>query len=155
MSFIVAEGHQADRWADEGSSLAGLKAKKEEVEEEDFTFDEPCQKKQKTSGASLAQPTALPSSKAQALRNDLNMNWDLIEVLYRLLVCFMCGESLCLSFCQMLEAVQHVTVPVLHWQTHNAEMCGQFEGDPMGNPLPQQVVGQTQQVFLHCRFFLC
>lgn len=77
----MSEGHQADRWAGEGPSLAGLKAKKEEVEEEDFRFDEPCQKKQKTSGACLGQPTALPSSQAQALRNELSMNWDLIEVL--------------------------------------------------------------------------
>uniref|UniRef100_A0A671XX85 S1 RNA binding domain 1 n=1 Tax=Sparus aurata TaxID=8175 RepID=A0A671XX85_SPAAU len=81
VSFIVSEAHQADGWAGEGSSQAGLKAKKEEVEEEDFRFDEPCQKKQKTSGACLGQPTALPSSQAQALRNELNMNWDLIEVL--------------------------------------------------------------------------
>ncbi|KAM8738438.1 S1 RNA-binding domain-containing protein 1 isoform 1-T1 [Acanthopagrus schlegelii] len=80
VSFIVSEACQADKCAGEGSSLTGLKAKKEEVEE-DFTFDEPCQKKQKTSGAGLGQPTALPSSLAQALRNELNMNWDLIEVL--------------------------------------------------------------------------
>ncbi|XP_045926143.1 S1 RNA-binding domain-containing protein 1 isoform X3 [Micropterus dolomieu] len=81
VSFIVSESHQADTWAGEGSSLAGLRTKKEEVEEEDFTFDEPCQKKQKTSGACLGQPTALPSSEAQSLRNDLNMNWDFIELL--------------------------------------------------------------------------
>lgn len=90
MSFIVSEAHDADRWADEGSSLAGLIAKKEEVEEEDFTFDEPCLKKQKTSSACLGRPIALPSSEAQALRNELNMNWDLTEVLLGLLVCFMC-----------------------------------------------------------------
>lgn len=96
----MSESHQADTWAGEGSSLAGLRTKKEEVEEEDFTFDEPCQKKQKTSGACLGQPTALPSSEAQSLRNDLNMNWDLIEVLEDLVVCFMC-ESVCLYFCQI------------------------------------------------------
>lgn len=76
----MSEACQADRCAGEGSSLTGLKAKKEEVEE-DFTFDEPCQKKQKTSGVGLGPPTALPSSLAQALRNELNMNWELIEVL--------------------------------------------------------------------------
>ncbi|KAK9541323.1 hypothetical protein VZT92_001376 [Zoarces viviparus] len=81
VSFIVSDGHQADRWAGEGSSLAGFTAKKEEVEEEDFTFDEPCQKKQKTSGACLGRPTALASSEANTLRNELNMNWDLIELL--------------------------------------------------------------------------
>ncbi|XP_070833681.1 S1 RNA-binding domain-containing protein 1 [Chaetodon trifascialis] len=81
LSFIVPEAHQTDRWAGEGSSLAGHTAKKEKVEEEDFTFDEPCQKKQKTSGACLGQTTALASSKAQSLTNELNMNWDLIELL--------------------------------------------------------------------------
>ncbi|XP_044069334.1 S1 RNA-binding domain-containing protein 1 [Siniperca chuatsi] len=81
VSFIVSEAHQADRWTGEGSSLAGFRTKKEEVEEEDFTFDEPCQKKQKTSAASLGQPAALPSSEAQSLRNELSMNWDLIELL--------------------------------------------------------------------------
>uniref|UniRef100_A0A4W6F932 S1 RNA binding domain 1 n=1 Tax=Lates calcarifer TaxID=8187 RepID=A0A4W6F932_LATCA len=81
VSFIVSGAHEADGWAGEGSSLAGFRAKKEEVEEEDFTFDEPSLKKQKTSGACLGQPTALPSSEAQALRNELNMCWDLTEVL--------------------------------------------------------------------------
>ncbi|XP_049927595.1 S1 RNA-binding domain-containing protein 1 [Epinephelus moara] len=81
VSFIVSDAHQADTWAGEGSSLPGFHAKKEEVEEEDFTFDEPCLKKQKTSGACFGQPTSLQSSEAQALRNDLNMNWDLIELL--------------------------------------------------------------------------
>lgn len=80
MSFIVSEAHQRDRWAGEGSSLSGLIAKKEEVEEEDFTFDEPCQKKLKTSGVCRGQPAVLPRSEAQALRNELNMNWDVIEV---------------------------------------------------------------------------
>lgn len=61
-------------------ALAGLRAKKEEVEE-DFTFEEPCLKKQKTSDNSLGHPIALPSSETQALRTELNMNWDLIEVL--------------------------------------------------------------------------
>lgn len=81
----MSEAHQGDTWAGEGSSLSGLRPKKEEVEE-DFTFDEPCQKKQKTSGACLGRPMALPNSEAQALRNELNMNWDLIEVLSYVLV---------------------------------------------------------------------
>uniref|UniRef100_A0A669DVT5 S1 RNA binding domain 1 n=1 Tax=Oreochromis niloticus TaxID=8128 RepID=A0A669DVT5_ORENI len=68
----------------EGSSQAGLGVKKEEVDAEDFTFDEPCLKKQKTSAACMGKPTNLPSSEAQSLRNELNMNWDLIEVLSHL-----------------------------------------------------------------------
>uniref|UniRef100_A0A3Q3Q187 S1 motif domain-containing protein n=1 Tax=Monopterus albus TaxID=43700 RepID=A0A3Q3Q187_MONAL len=70
VSFIVSDTHEA---------LGGLEAKKEE--EEDFTFDEPCLKKQKTSASCLGRPTALPSSEPQALRNELDMNWDLTEVL--------------------------------------------------------------------------
>uniref|UniRef100_I3IX55 S1 RNA binding domain 1 n=1 Tax=Oreochromis niloticus TaxID=8128 RepID=I3IX55_ORENI len=84
VSFIVSESYQRDRWADEGSSQAGLGVKKEEVDAEDFTFDEPCLKKQKTSAACMGKPTNLPSSEAQSLRNELNMNWDLIEVLSHL-----------------------------------------------------------------------
>lgn len=49
---------------------------------EDFTFDEPCQKKQKTSSACLGRPKASETSGLQALRDKLDMNWDLIEVFY-------------------------------------------------------------------------
>lgn len=73
----MSDAHQAERWMDEGCSVSGLAMKKEEVEEEDFTFDELSLKKQKTGGG---QPTALPSPQARALRDDLNMTWDLIEV---------------------------------------------------------------------------
>lgn len=82
MSFIASEAQQTDKCSSEGSSLSGLILKKEEqVEEDDFTFDEPCPKKQKTSRFCLGRPAALPSAAAQTLRNELNMNWDLIEVL--------------------------------------------------------------------------
>ncbi|XP_056291401.1 S1 RNA-binding domain-containing protein 1 isoform X2 [Pseudoliparis swirei] len=73
VSFIVSDANQAG----EGPSLAGLRAKKEEVE--DFTFDEPNQKKQKTSGACLGRST-LPSSEKKTQWNELNMSWDLIEL---------------------------------------------------------------------------
>ncbi|KAM9848008.1 S1 RNA-binding domain-containing protein 1 [Aulostomus maculatus] len=79
VSFIVSDAHQADRWAGEGSSQHRHGVKKEE--EEDYTFDEPVLKKQKTGGARQGQPNALPSNKSQALRNELNMNWDPIELL--------------------------------------------------------------------------
>lgn len=82
MSFIVSEAQQADKCSSEGSSVSGLILKKEEqVEEDDFTFDEPCPKKQKTSLTCPGHPAGLPSSYAQALKNELNMKWDLIEVL--------------------------------------------------------------------------
>lgn len=79
MSFIVSDATET-KCSSEGSSLSGFILKKEEqVEDEDFTFDEPCPKKQKTSRACLGRPAS--SSAAQTLRNELNMNWDLIEVL--------------------------------------------------------------------------
>lgn len=82
MSFIVSEAQQTDKCSSEGSSLSGLIPKKEEkVEEDDFTFDGPCPKKQKTSRFCLGRPAALPSAEAQNLWNELSMNWDLTEVL--------------------------------------------------------------------------
>lgn len=82
MSFIVSEAAETDKWSNEGSSHSGFILKKEEQDEdEDFTFDEPCPKKQKTSRSCLGHPASSLSSSAQTLRNELNMNWDLIEVL--------------------------------------------------------------------------
>ncbi|XP_034753570.1 S1 RNA-binding domain-containing protein 1 [Etheostoma cragini] len=122
VSFIVSEAHQADRWAGEGSSLAGLKAKKEEVEEEDFTFDEPCKKKQKTSGACLGQPTALPSPEAHTLRNELNMNWDLIELLSNLT----CVERwVCVNIIRLLR--EDNTVPFM--VRYRKEMINHMDAD--------------------------
>lgn len=72
---------QADTWAGEGTSQTGLTAKKEEMEEEDFTFDEPCLKKQKTAGTCQGKPTTAASSESHALRNELQMNWNLVQVL--------------------------------------------------------------------------
>lgn len=87
VSFIVSETQQTDKC----SPLSGFLVKKEEQDkDDDFTFDEPCPKKQKTSRACLGHPAALLSSEAQTLRNELNMNWDLIEV-------FQC-DLLCLIF---------------------------------------------------------
>lgn len=85
VSFIVSEATETDKCSSEGSSLSGFILKKEEQgEDEDFTFDEPCSKKQKTSRACLGHPASSLSSAAQTLRNELNMNWDLIEVMYDL-----------------------------------------------------------------------
>lgn len=100
----MSESYQRDRWADEGSSQAWLGVKKEEVDAEDFTFDEPCLKKQKTSAACMGRPTNLPSSEAQSLRNELNMNWDLIEVfLYIMWELFL----FLFGFCQVVK--RHLT----------------------------------------------
>lgn len=66
--------------AGEGSSQPWLQPKKEEVE--DFTFDEPCQKKQKTSSGCLGRPKASQISGLQALTDKLDMNWDFIEVFF-------------------------------------------------------------------------
>ncbi|XP_067466647.1 S1 RNA-binding domain-containing protein 1 isoform X2 [Thunnus thynnus] len=122
VSFIVSEAHQADRWAGEGSSVAGFKVKKEEVKEEDFTFGEPSLKKQKTSGACQGQHTALPSSTAQALRNELNMNWDLIEVL-SILTCV--ERWVCANIIMLLR--EENTVPFM--VRYRKEMINQMDAD--------------------------
>uniref|UniRef100_A0A8C4DYH1 S1 RNA binding domain 1 n=1 Tax=Dicentrarchus labrax TaxID=13489 RepID=A0A8C4DYH1_DICLA len=116
------ETHQADGWAGEGSSLAGFRAKKEEVEEEDFTFDEPCPKKQKTSGACLGQPSALPSSQAQDLRNELDMNWDLIELL-SILTCV--ERWVCVNIISLLR--EENTVPFM--VRYRKEMINHMDAD--------------------------
>uniref|UniRef100_A0A8C4DXU9 S1 RNA-binding domain-containing protein 1 n=1 Tax=Dicentrarchus labrax TaxID=13489 RepID=A0A8C4DXU9_DICLA len=116
------EAHQADGWAGEGSSLAGFRAKKEEVEEEDFTFDEPCPKKQKTSGACLGQPSALPSSQAQDLRNELDMNWDLIELL-SILTCV--ERWVCVNIISLLR--EENTVPFM--VRYRKEMINHMDAD--------------------------
>lgn len=91
MSFIVSDAQQTDKCLSGGSSLSAFILKKEEqVEEDDFTFDEPCPKKQKTSCFGRGHPVALPSAEAQNIQNELNMNWDLIEVSKYNLEYFIC-----------------------------------------------------------------
>uniref|UniRef100_A0A8D3BPV3 S1 RNA binding domain 1 n=1 Tax=Scophthalmus maximus TaxID=52904 RepID=A0A8D3BPV3_SCOMX len=122
VSFIVSEAHEADRWADEGSSLAGLRPKKEEIEEEDFMFEEPYLKKQKTSGTCQGQPTALPPSEAQALRNELNMTWDLTELLSTLT----CVEMwVCVNIIVLLR--EENTVPFM--VRYRKEMINHMDAD--------------------------
>ncbi|KAM9345125.1 S1 RNA-binding domain-containing protein 1 [Symphorus nematophorus] len=121
VSFIVSEAHQEDMWACKGSSLAGFRAKKEEVEE-DFTFGEPCQKKQKTGGACLGQPAASPSSEAESMRNELNMNWDLIEVL-SILTCV--ERWVCVNIIMLLR--EENTVPFM--VRYRKEMINHMDAD--------------------------
>ncbi|XP_042358215.1 S1 RNA-binding domain-containing protein 1 [Plectropomus leopardus] len=119
VSFIVSEAHRADTWTGEGTSLAGVRAKKEEVEE-DYTFDEPCLKKQKTSGACFGQSTALKSS--EAMRNELNMNWDLMELLSTLT----CVEKwVCANIIGLLR--EENTVPFM--VRYRKEMINHMDAD--------------------------
>ncbi|XP_077470226.1 S1 RNA-binding domain-containing protein 1 [Stigmatopora argus] len=73
ISFTIAK---SDTLTQGTSSCANITAKKEEPED-DFTFDEPVLKKQKTGCQS-----SVPSKKLQAsMKREMDMNWDLIEVL--------------------------------------------------------------------------
>ncbi|XP_057703658.1 S1 RNA-binding domain-containing protein 1 isoform X1 [Corythoichthys intestinalis] len=73
ISFTIAK---SDACAVGGPSCANLTAKKEE-EEDDYTFDEPVLKKQKT-----GLQSSVPSKQSQAsMKGEHDMNWDLIEVL--------------------------------------------------------------------------
>ncbi|XP_077585752.1 S1 RNA-binding domain-containing protein 1 [Stigmatopora nigra] len=73
ISFTIAK---SDTLAQGAPSCSNVIAKKEE-QEDDFTFDEPVLKKQKTGCQS-----SVPSKKLQAsMKKEIDMNWDLIEVL--------------------------------------------------------------------------
>lgn len=63
---------------EEPSSSTQLPMVKKEEPEDDFTFDEPAQKKQKTTSA--PQGKAVNSKSAHVLRDELQMNWDPIQV---------------------------------------------------------------------------
>ncbi|KAK7902085.1 hypothetical protein WMY93_018854 [Mugilogobius chulae] len=78
LSFTVSEAHQHNRWIDEGPSSFASSLKKEE--QEDFTFEDPRTMKQTT----RQLPSTLQSPLAKSLKNELNVNWDLIEVLSNL-----------------------------------------------------------------------
>ncbi|XP_040904982.1 S1 RNA-binding domain-containing protein 1 [Toxotes jaculatrix] len=128
VSFSVSEAHDTDRWADEGPSLSGFRLKKEEVKEENFTFDEPCLKKQKTSGACLGQPTALPLSEEQTLRNELNMDWDLTKLLSTLT----CVEQwVCANIITLLR--EENTVPFM--VRYRKEMINHMDADAVRDVL--------------------
>ncbi|XP_022540686.2 S1 RNA-binding domain-containing protein 1 [Astyanax mexicanus] len=61
------------------SSSKQLSKVKKEEPEDDFNFDEPVQKKQKTMSAPQGRPVKLKAG--NSLRDDLQMNWDPIQVL--------------------------------------------------------------------------
>lgn len=62
----------------EPSSSRQLPIMKKEEPEDDFTFDEPAPKKQKT--ASVPQGKAINLKSANVLRDELQMNWDPVQV---------------------------------------------------------------------------
>ncbi|CAL8300330.1 unnamed protein product [Merluccius merluccius] len=105
-SFTVADTPLPGGWVDEVASGSGLAVKKEE--KEDFAFDESYVKRQKTCGAPTGQPSALSSPAARALRNELNMNWDLIELVSTLT----CVERwVCVNIVKLLH--EENTVPFM------------------------------------------
>ncbi|KAB5581909.1 hypothetical protein PHYPO_G00180980 [Pangasianodon hypophthalmus] len=64
---------------EEPTSSTQLPVVKKEEPEDDFTFDEPVQKKQKTTSA--PQGKAINLKSANPLRDELQMNWDPVQVL--------------------------------------------------------------------------
>ncbi|XP_067091826.1 S1 RNA-binding domain-containing protein 1 [Osmerus mordax] len=82
LSFALPAGPSSEPTAGgEGSSSSrqSLGLKKEEPVE-DFTFDEPSLKRQKTDGAPQGRPSRQPYS-GRGLREEFNMNWDPVELL--------------------------------------------------------------------------
>ncbi|XP_036429723.1 S1 RNA-binding domain-containing protein 1 [Colossoma macropomum] len=64
---------------EEPSSSKPISMVKKEEPEDDFTFDEPVQKKQKTTSAPQGRPIKLKSG--NSVGDELQMTWDLIKVL--------------------------------------------------------------------------
>ncbi|XP_056148025.1 S1 RNA-binding domain-containing protein 1 [Lampris incognitus] len=121
LSFILPEAPPVGRWADEVASGSGLTMKKEEPEE-DFTFDQTYGKKHTISDALHGLPTALSSTKANTMRNELNMNWDPIELLSTLT----CVESLvCSNIVKLLR--EENTVPFM--VRYRKEMINHMDAD--------------------------
>lgn len=118
LSFTVSEAHQDNRWACEGPSSAGCPVKKEE--EEDFTFNDPGIRRK--CGGSQHLPSALSSPVAKSLRNELNMNWDLIELLSTLT----CVERwVCVNIVNLLR--EENTVPFM--VRYRKEMINHMDAD--------------------------
>nr|XP_061821469.1 S1 RNA-binding domain-containing protein 1-like [Nerophis lumbriciformis] len=104
--------------ADEGPSFSGWTAKKEE-ELEDFTYDEPALKKQKTGADSQ---TVLSKKSHVLAKGDLNMNWDTIE----LLSTFTCVERwVCANVVTLLR--EENTVPFI--VRYRKEMINHMDAD--------------------------
>ncbi|KAM9803937.1 S1 RNA-binding domain-containing protein 1 [Neosynchiropus ocellatus] len=76
VSFIMQPPNQNNNCAGEGPSAATCTAKKEEPDES-FTFGEPFPKKPRAAG----QQQTSSSGQAQTFCNELNMNWNTIELL--------------------------------------------------------------------------
>ncbi|KAK3554800.1 hypothetical protein QTP70_033497 [Hemibagrus guttatus] len=80
LSFSMDKMFSTDAIAHEGpSSSTHVQSVKKEEPEDDFTFDEPAQKKQKTTSAPQGKVVKLKS--ANNLREELQMNWDPVQVL--------------------------------------------------------------------------
>ncbi|XP_061767197.1 S1 RNA-binding domain-containing protein 1 [Nerophis ophidion] len=104
--------------ADAGPSFSGWTAKKEE-ELEDFTFDEPALKKQKMGADSQ---TVLSKKSHVLAKEDLNMNWDTIE----LLSTFTCVEQwVCANVVTLLR--EENTVPFM--VRYRKEMINHMDAD--------------------------
>ncbi|CAG6016602.1 unnamed protein product, partial [Menidia menidia] len=122
VSFIVSDVHQTINRPDEGPSQTGLVVKKKEMESEDFTFDEPCPKKQRTAGQCNRQSAALPHAEAESLRKELNMNWDMVELL-SFLTCV--EQWVCMNIVKLLR--EENTVPFM--VRYRKEMINHMDAD--------------------------
>uniref|UniRef100_A0ABZ3NPQ3 S1 RNA binding domain 1 n=1 Tax=Gadus morhua TaxID=8049 RepID=A0ABZ3NPQ3_GADMO len=114
-----------------------MAVKKEE--NEDFTFDESYVKRQKTSGAPDGQPSALSSPAARALRNELNMNWDLIELLSTMTVV---ERWVCVNIVKLLR--EENTVPFM--VRYRKDMINHMDADAVRDVQLVHLSKKTQSV---------
>ncbi|GAA6079674.1 S1 RNA-binding domain-containing protein 1 isoform X1 [Tachysurus ichikawai] len=107
-----------DAIAHEGpSSSTQLLGVKKEKPEDDFTFDEPVQKKQKT-----ASGKAVHIKNANTLRDELQMNWDPVQVLAEKTGV---EQWVCGNIAQLLR--DENTIPFM--VRYRKELIGHMDGD--------------------------
>ncbi|XP_060728120.1 S1 RNA-binding domain-containing protein 1 isoform X2 [Tachysurus vachellii] len=121
LSFSMDKIFSTDAIAHEGpSSSTQLPGVKKEEPEDDFTFDEPVRKKQKT--ASAPQGKAVHIKNANTLRDELQMNWDPLQVLAEKTGV---EQWVCGNIAQLLR--DENTIPFM--VRYRKELIGHMDGD--------------------------
>ncbi|XP_047668747.1 S1 RNA-binding domain-containing protein 1 isoform X2 [Tachysurus fulvidraco] len=121
LSFSMDKIFSTDAVAHEGpSSSTQLPRVKKEEPVDDFTFDEPVQKKQKT--ASAPQGKAVHIKNANTFRDELQMNWDPAQVLAEKTGV---EQWVCGNIAQLLR--DENTIPFM--VRYRKELIGHMDGD--------------------------
>uniref|UniRef100_A0AAZ3NT23 S1 motif domain-containing protein n=1 Tax=Oncorhynchus tshawytscha TaxID=74940 RepID=A0AAZ3NT23_ONCTS len=145
LSFIVPDGscnnnmsRAGGGWSEGPSSSHQPYGGKKEEPEEDFAFDEPSLKRQKTSSAPQGRPTRLPTS-GRAFGEDLNMNWDLIQLLSERTGV---DQWVCLNISQLFK--EENTIPFI--VRYRKEMINHMDADAVRDVQLVALAKKTQTI---------